>query len=106
MNTPCNTCKYCKEVKEEFRTILTCTDKEKKKALLIAENLEENEYVEKDKVNKVKHIVEAPKGLKEGISLFEYQNECLGKLQSLYLDSNINGFLLCDDMIKMILYQQ
>lgn len=31
MNTPCNTCKYCKEVKEEFRTILTCTDKEKKK---------------------------------------------------------------------------
>ena len=76
----------------------TETDKEKKKALLIAENLEENEYIEKDKVNKVKHIVEAPKGLKEGISLFEYQNECLGKLQSLYLDSNINGFLLCDDM--------
>ena len=31
MNSPCNTCKYCKEVKEEFRTILTCTDKEKKK---------------------------------------------------------------------------
>ena len=61
-------------IKEKKGT--TETDKEKKKALLIAENLEENEYVEKDKVNKVKHIVEAPKGLKEGISLFEYQNEC------------------------------
>ena len=31
MNSPCNTCKYCKEVKDEFRTILTCMSEEKKK---------------------------------------------------------------------------
>lgn len=95
------------DIKEEIANQIEClkekqntteSNKEKKKALLIAENLDENEYIEKDKVNKIKHIVEAPKGLREGISLFEYQNECLGKLQNLYLDSNINGFLLCDDM--------
>ncbi|MBP3929363.1 MAG: restriction endonuclease, partial [Peptostreptococcaceae bacterium] len=84
---------------EELREKINNNEnKEKKKTLLIAENLESNEYVEKDTVSKYKHIVEAPKGLKEGIKLFDYQNECLEKLQNLYLDSNINGFLLCDDM--------
>lgn len=88
-----NQIEYLKEKSNEKEN-----NKEKKKTLLIAENLDNEEYVEKDKVNKVKHRVESPKGLKKGISLFEYQNDCLEKLQILYLDSNINGFLLCDDM--------
>ena len=83
---------------EEIREKDISNSNSKKKTLLIAENLDVEEYKEIDTINKKKHIIEVPKGLKDGISLFEYQKECLGKLQELYLSSNVNGFLLCDDM--------
>lgn len=83
---------------EELRENQKKEDKDRKKTLLIAENIDNEEYKEVDKVEKKQHIVEDTTLLKDGISLFEYQRECLGKLQSLYLDSHINGFLLCDDM--------
>ena len=83
---------------DEIRENQKVDENSKKKTLLIAENIEGEEYKETDKVKTKKHIVEDTNLLKEGISLFEYQRECLGKLQSLYLDSNVNGFLLCDDM--------
>lgn len=69
-----------------------------KKTLLIAENIDEDLYKEQDTFNNIKREVEECQGLKAGINLFEYQNECAGKLQNLYLDSKVNGFLLCDDM--------
>lgn len=83
---------------EEIREKQDDTNSNKKKTLLIAENLDIEEYKEVDKVDKKTHIIEVPKGLRDGISLFDYQKECLGKLQELYLSSNVNGFLLCDDM--------
>lgn len=74
-------------------------NEENKRTLLIAENLDDNEYVEKNTVNNnIFNKAELPKGIKKGINLFEYQNNCLAKLQGLYLDSKVNGFLLCDDM--------
>lgn len=73
-------------------------DCSKKKVLLIAENIEYEQYTEVEEIKRKEHIVEDTTLLREGISLFEYQRDCLGKLQSLYLDSNVNGFLLCDDM--------
>ena len=83
---------------EEIREKQDYTNSNKKKTLLIAENLDIEEYKECYKVDKKTHSIEVPKGLREGISLFDYQKECLWKLQKLYLSSNINGFLLCDDM--------
>ncbi|WP_455539701.1 DEAD/DEAH box helicase [Terrisporobacter sp.] len=83
---------------DEIRENQKSDQNSKKKTLLIAENIEGEEYKETDRVKTKKHIVEDTNLLKEGIKLFEYQRECLGRLQSLYLDSNINGFLLCDDM--------
>lgn len=82
----------------EIRENQKVDENSKKKTLLIAENIEDEEYKETDKVKRKKYVIEDTNLLKEGISLFEYQRECLGRLQSLYLDSNINGFLLCDDM--------
>lgn len=70
----------------------------KRKTLLIAENIEENEFQEKFEDIEYQRDVEIPRSLKEGIVLFDYQQECLRKLQNLYFSSHINGFLLCDDM--------
>ncbi|MEG2246666.1 MAG: DEAD/DEAH box helicase [Romboutsia sp.] len=83
---------------DEIRENQKVDESSKKKTLLIAENIEDEDYKEIDEVKTKKHIVEDTNLLKKGINLFEYQRECLGRLQSLYLDSNINGFLLCDDM--------
>lgn len=69
-----------------------------KKSLLIAENLETEDYIETENIAKYTHKVEIPKNLNDNINLLEYQEDSLNKLQMLYLDSNINGFLLCDDM--------
>lgn len=72
--------------------------KGKKKTLLIAENLEDKEYEEYDSKNNDIINIEIPDTLRNNIQLFDYQKECLGKLQKVYLSSNVNGFLLCDDM--------
>lgn len=70
----------------------------KKKTLLIAENLDEQEYKEIVQIDQDTRNVEIPTSLKDDIKLFSYQEDCLKKLQNVYLSSKINGFLLCDDM--------
>ncbi|MBP2028763.1 hypothetical protein J2Z35_002593 [Acetoanaerobium pronyense] len=72
--------------------------KEKAKTLKVYENLKLAEYRE-DSENK-SHMIKAEISslLKENIDLFEYQKEALLKLQNLYQQSPLNGFLLCDDM--------
>lgn len=72
--------------------------KEKSKGLLIYENLEQIEYQEEN-TNRVRltHLI-IPNGLKDNVKLFDYQKQALLRLQQLYSDNKINGFLLCDDM--------
>lgn len=69
-----------------------------KRTLLIAENIDNQEYEETDEILKNEFKVEIPSTLKENIKLFDYQQKCLEKLQKAYISSNVNGFLLCDDM--------
>lgn len=72
--------------------------KRKNLNLLISDNFDDIEYEEKaDSTDVLKNAV-MPLSLKDGITLFDYQKECLCKLQNLYIASNVNGFLLCDDM--------
>ncbi len=75
-------------------------EQERKKVLLIKDNLETNEYMENEKNSERVKIekVEVPKALKKEFPLYDYQNEGVLKLQSLYKQSKINGILLCDDM--------
>lgn len=70
----------------------------RKKSLLIAENFSEDEYDENENGDRHEREVEIPTTLNENIKLFDYQAECLKKLQNIYLSSKVNGFLLCDDM--------
>lgn len=70
----------------------------KRKTLLVKENLESEEYTEKQnhKPKIIYQQLELPQSLL--VPLFEHQKEGLRKLQVLYQSSNINGFLLADDM--------
>lgn len=72
--------------------------KEKKKNLLISDNFYEVEYDESIISNNLYKEAIIPKSLKDSIELFDYQKECLCKLQNLYKASKVNGFMLCDDM--------
>ncbi len=98
--------KYIEKYDKEFfiKRLDEIRNKEKKNEkedLLIFENKEENEYDE-TYTNIIEasdeKIIEMPSTLKPEISLFNYQKEALQKLQNLYMENNINGFLLCDDM--------
>lgn len=72
--------------------------KNKKKNLLISDNFDGVDYGEDyDSANIIKEVI-IPKSLKDSINLFDYQKECLLKLQNLYRTSKVNGFMLCDDM--------
>ena len=74
------------------------TKDSQKKSLLIAENFDGEEYKEIEYIHNIEHNLEIPEALNKNIELFEYQKDSLYKLQKLYLDSEINGFLMCDDM--------
>lgn len=90
----------CSDYKEEIKEKLEKIEKrkEEEKTLLIAENFEETDY--KEVSNKKYKLDKAiiPNLLKDGIKLFEYQEECVRKLQEVYMGNSRNGFLLCDDM--------
>lgn len=91
------------KIKEELQRKLDEKDireKQKRKSLLIADNIDSEDYNESEGNVKIKSNkeLELPLGLKDKIELFDYQKECLLKLQRLYCLSKQNGFLLCDDM--------
>lgn len=92
---------YFIEKLEELKNKTTPKEREKEKDLIIIENIDQAQYLESDKLKDDElepKVVEIPKSLKEGIKLFDYQKEGLHRLQVLYMESKINGFLLCDDM--------
>lgn len=101
--------KYDKEYFKERFNELEYKEKRKEKNkkskpkdldLLIHENLDDNEYGENncETTKLIFHKLEIPHLLKSEIKLFDYQKQALHKLQNLYLQNNVNGFLLCDDM--------
>lgn len=74
-------------------------DKNRKKSLLLKDNLEKLDYEEEKKlilIEKFKFI--KPLSLKKDIKLFPHQEEGVAKLQNLYSIDEINGVLLADDM--------
>ena len=73
-------------------------EKEKKKVLLLKDNIESIEYSEKTEAKILTNEYEAPKNLKEKIELLPYQKEGVSILQGLYRKNKINGILLSDDM--------
>lgn len=83
---------------ENIKSKMKPDEKGKSKVLLIAENLDDEEYKEDETVKKLEREVEIPDTFRPNIKLFPYQQDCLKKLQDVYLSSRINGFLLCDDM--------
>lgn len=80
--------------------ILYLEDKKNKKKLnlLISDNFDDIEYEETSTSKNTTTEAIIPSSLKDHIELFDYQKECLCKLQNLYTSSKVNGFLLCDDM--------
>lgn len=73
-------------------------EKEKKKVLLLKDNIESIEYSEKTETKILTNEYEAPKNLKEKIELLPYQKDGVSILQGLYKKNKINGILLSDDM--------
>lgn len=68
---------------------------DKNKSLLVLENLQEEEYKEKSKIEQLQKL-DLPNSLNG--ELFPHQASGVKKLQSLYLGSKMNGMLLADDM--------
>jgi SNF2 family DNA or RNA helicase len=87
---------------EQLRSLEDKKSKTKKgkKSLIIYGNIERKEFTEPEveKVSTNEKAVELPSALKEGIKLFNYQQEGLERLQNMYRANPVNGFLLCDDM--------
>ena len=74
-------------------------DKNRKKSLLLKDNLEKLDYEEEKKsilTKEFKFI--KPSSLKKEINLFPHQEEGIAKLQNLYSIDEVNGVLLADDM--------
>ena len=74
-------------------------EKEKKKSLLLKDNLEDLDYEEEKKLQLKKDFkFIRPNSLREEIKLYSHQEEGIAKLQNLYLLNPVNGVLLADDM--------
>lgn len=92
---------YLKEVikeKEVEELNKNSEEKLKKKVLLLKDNIDELEHIEKDSAQICKYKYIQPKNLKENIKLLPYQEEGVAIMQNLHKNNNINGVLLSDDM--------
>ncbi|MGX6591850.1 SNF2-related protein [Cetobacterium ceti] len=73
-------------------------NKNKNKVLILKDNIEALEHVEKNIASKKKFNYEEPKSLNKNIKLLPYQRDGVGIMEGLYKSNKINGILLADDM--------
>ncbi|MGL5933998.1 MAG: SNF2-related protein, partial [Cetobacterium sp.] len=81
---------------EEKKNVNNETEKEK--VLLLKDNIEELEHIENNSKVNIDCDYEKPQSLRDEINLLPYQREGVTIMQSLYIQSKINGVLLSDDM--------
>ena len=90
-----------KQLKHRKKPSRAQGEKSETTVLIIEENIEETDYVEKTSISKVeepfRHLLEPTPNLKQGIKLLPHQEEGLAWTQQLW-ENNYLGGLLADDM--------
>lgn len=92
---------YLKELikeKEAEELSKRTEEKDKKKVLLLKDNIDELEHIEKNNDKKYEYSYIQPQSLKKDIELLPYQKEGVAIMENLYKINCINGVLLSDDM--------
>ena len=90
-----------KQLKHRKKPSRTQAEKSETTVLIIGENIEETDYVEKTSDSQVeepfRHLLEPTPNLKQGVKLLPHQEEGLAWAQQLW-ENNYPGGLLADDM--------
>lgn len=91
---------YIEELIKEKELQENSSDKneEKDKVLILKDNIESLEHIEKNIDLKKEFNYEAPMSLNKNITLLPYQKDGVGIMQNLYRNNKVNGVLLSDDM--------